>query len=132
MQGSKEVAAQASSNAVPRLGMGTDTPAPEERACEVTEVADLTRTGAGTGPGGASQEPPKARAREIGHSEATVAPEATVKSAPGGKASTAPTGSSAGSQSSVGQLHKEWADTASSAGSDEARAGVLTLKELSK
>jgi hypothetical protein len=126
------VAAQASSNAVPRLGTGTDMPTPEERAGEVTEVTDLTRTGASTGPGGASQEPPEARAREIGHSEATVAPEATMKSAPRGKASTAPTGSSAGSQIYVGQLQKEWADTASSASSDEARAGVLTLKELSK
>jgi hypothetical protein len=37
---------------------GTDTPAPEERA---GEVADLTRTGANAGPGGASQEPPEAR-----------------------------------------------------------------------
>jgi hypothetical protein len=36
---------------------GTDTPAPEERA---GEVADLTRTGANAGPGGASLEPPEA------------------------------------------------------------------------
>jgi hypothetical protein len=45
------------------------------------------------------------------------------------------TGSGIGSQSSASQLQKEWADTASSAGSGETsktRARNLTLAELSK
>jgi hypothetical protein len=51
------------------------------------------------------------------------------------KTFTALTGSGIGSQSSASQLQKEWADTASSAGSGETsktRARNLTLAELSK
>jgi hypothetical protein len=44
----------------------------------------------------------------------------------------APTGASAGSHSFAVRLQKEWANTASSAGSGEAGAKTLTLKELSK
>jgi hypothetical protein len=47
----------------------------------------------------------------------------------------APTGSSTGRQSSASRLQKEWADTASSAGSGEAgkvRTRTLTLVELNK
>jgi hypothetical protein len=76
-------------------------PTPEERA---GEVADLTHSGADVGPGDVSQGSPEARARETGRSEATATLRAAAKSAPGGKASTAPTGSSAGSQSSAGRL----------------------------
>jgi hypothetical protein len=53
----------------------------------------------------------------------------------GGKVLASSTGSGVSSQSSTGQLQKEWADTASSAGpegSREAQGGNLTLAELSK
>jgi hypothetical protein len=49
-RGSEEVAVQASSDAVPTPGTRTDMPTLEERAGEVTEVTDLTRTGADIGP----------------------------------------------------------------------------------
>jgi hypothetical protein len=99
----------------------------EERA---GEAADLTHTGVNVGPRDVSRGSPKARAGETGHSEATVTPEAAANSTLGGKASIAPTVSSASTQSCAGRFQKEWADTASSAGPGEAGKKVLTLKKL--
>jgi hypothetical protein len=67
--------------------------------------------------------------------EASITPGVATKSASGGKTIAALTGSGAGSQSSASQLQKEWADTASSAGSGKTsrtRGRNLTLAELSK
>jgi hypothetical protein len=100
-QGSQEIAAGATSDAASEPGEGTGTLVPEEKN---GEAADLTCTGANASPGDASQVSPAARAEEIGRSKATIAPDAAAKGTPGGKTSTAPTDSRAGSQSSAGQL----------------------------
>jgi hypothetical protein len=55
-QGSQEEAAQASSDAMPGSGAGTDMPASEERVGEVTNPAN---TGANVGPGDVSHESPQ-------------------------------------------------------------------------
>jgi hypothetical protein len=67
--------------------------------------------------------------------EASSPPQAITQGAPGGKDPAAPAGSSVSSQSSAGQLQKEWADTASSAGFGKglkAQGNHLTLAELSR
>jgi hypothetical protein len=68
-----------------------------------------------------------ARVVESDHGEASPTPRAAAKGASGGKALMASTGSGVSSQSSAGQLQKEWADTASSAGPEGSREpGVAT------
>jgi hypothetical protein len=100
-QGSQEEAAQASSDAAPSSGAGTDMPALEERVGEVTEP---TNTGADVGPGDFSHESPQARTRETSRREVTISPKAATKCARRGGTSAAPSGSSVGSQSSAGRL----------------------------
>jgi hypothetical protein len=128
----QEVAAQASSDTAPVLGAGTDTLAPKKK---VDEVADPPHAGADAGPGNVSRETSAARTEEVVRGEVSVTPGAAAKSVLGGRTFMAPTGSSAGTQSSASWHQKEWADMASSAGSSEAseaRAGTLTLADLSK
>jgi hypothetical protein len=90
---------------------------------------------ADAGLGIVSQETFAARTEEDNRDEASVTPRAAAKGASGGRTFTPPTGSSVGSQSSASQLQKEWADTASSAGSgeaNEAKARNLTLADVNK
>jgi hypothetical protein len=131
-QGPREIAMQASSDAAPESDVGTDTPAPER---EVSEATDLPHAGADAGPGNVSQGSPAAQAEEVGRGKAAITPRAATNGTLVWRTSTALTGSSVGSQSSASRLQKEWADTASSAGSGEAgqaRAGTLTLAKLNK
>jgi hypothetical protein len=92
----QETAARASSDVAPTLGTETGTPVPE---IEVDKFADPSHAGADAGPEKVSQEPPAARTKEGDRSEASVIAGAGPKSTSGGRASTAPTGSSVGSQS---------------------------------
>jgi hypothetical protein len=127
-----EVVAQASSSHVPAPGKKTGMPIPRT---EIGATADPPRFGADAGSEKASQGAPTARVGEGNHSEASTTPGAAAKGALGGKILVALTGSGASSQSSASQLQKEWADTASSAGSGESRKAKgdnLTLAELSK
>jgi hypothetical protein len=88
----QETAARASSDDAPMLGTETGTPVPE---IEVDKFADPSHAGADAGP----EKPPAARTKEGDHSEASVIPGAGPKSTSGGRAFTAPTGSSVGNQS---------------------------------
>jgi hypothetical protein len=72
---------------------------------------------------------------ESKRSKAPPPPWAVTQGASGGKDLAAPAGSGVSSQSSASQLQKEWADTASSAGSGgglKAQGNHLTLAELSR
>jgi hypothetical protein len=127
-----EIAAQASSNAAPVPGTEAGTPVPET---EFDKATDPPHAGADADPEKVSQETPAARTEEGNCGKVSVTPRAAAKSTSGGKTFTASIGSGAGSQISASQLHKELADTASSAGSGETiktRAKNLTLAELSK
>jgi hypothetical protein len=127
-----EVAAQASSSAAPAPGMKATMLVP---GAEIDKVADPPCFGTDADPEKVSQEIPTARAEEDDRGEASITPGAAAKSALGGKIFATSTGSGASSQSSASQLQKEWADTASSAGSggtSRTRGGNLTLAELSK
>jgi hypothetical protein len=110
----------------------TDAPAPE---METGVTTGSLFFGATSNPERASHGAHDARMVESNRGEASPTPRAAAKGASGGKALTTSTGSGVSSQSSAGQLQKEWADTASSAGpkgSRESRGGSLTLAELSK
>jgi hypothetical protein len=127
------VVAQASSNPVPVPGTKTDMPAPGK---EIGTAADPPLFGADAGSEKASQGAPTAWAGESNRREASTIPRAAAKgTSRGGEILAASTGSGASSQSSASQVQKEWADTASSAGSGgsrKAQSENLTLAELSK
>jgi hypothetical protein len=130
--GPQDTIVQASFDAAPALGTGTGTLAPEK---QVGEATDPPHARADASLGNVSQETFAARTKEDDCGEASITPRAAAKGALGGRTITAPTGSSAGSQSSASQLQKEYVDTASSAGSSEAseaRARNLTLADVNK
>jgi hypothetical protein len=82
-----------------------------------------------------SREAHDARMVESECGEASSPPRAIIHGALGSEDLAALAGSSISSQSSAGQLQKEWADTASSARSGEglkAQGNHLTLVELSR
>jgi hypothetical protein len=121
-----KMVARASSSAAPTPGMKAGMPVPD---MEIDKAADPPCAGTDADPEKVSQENPAARIGEGDHGEASVIPGVDAKSASGGKKFTASTGSGAGSQSSTSQLQKEWAATASSAGSGgtgRTRGGNLT------
>jgi hypothetical protein len=91
--------------------------------------------GATFNPEKVSHEAHDVRMVESERGEASSPPQAITQGAPEGKDPVAPAGSSVSSQSSAGQLQKEWADTASSARSGKglkAQGNHLTLAELSR
>jgi hypothetical protein len=110
----------------------TDAPAPET---ETGTVAGSLFFGATSDPEKVSHGAHDVRMVESKHSKASPPPWAVTQGASGGKDLAAPAGSGVSSQSSASQLQKEWADTASSAGSGgglKAQGNHLTLAELSR
>jgi hypothetical protein len=91
--------------------------------------------GATSGSKKVSQGAHAAWTMEIERCEASPPPKDTAQGASGGKNLAASVGSGASSQSSASQLQREWADTASTAGSGGSlkdHGNNLTLVELSK
>jgi hypothetical protein len=126
------VVAQAASILELTSSVATDAPFPK------TETGTATSSlffGATSEPERVSHGAHDIRMVESKRSNASPPPRAITQGTSGGKDLVAPAGSGVSSQSSASQLQKEWADTASSAGSGgglKAQGNQVTLAKLSR